>query len=764
MEKPIDKKKTAESGTAEWMTHPETSKATRFRTRYRLGKRALNKVLRLWLFRALLRGDQYSQRARRAARRTLRAVSPFMATLIASALSGLLLATLPADTKLPLKLSEVSLASAGIIGTALALVLTLSLVPAQKAADVFSAAVLQLYARDRQLHGVVGLLSLLVLVSLLLATGWDFGVSARYLTVGQVVGLGAALDALRKFYARTLDLLMPAKALDLVYCECCRTIDKTKRRIDRLVDIHRLTGGAAPEWSDAAARWTFYSQSRISEALSIWIEHLQEFAHKAVSRQDTQAANGALRTLAAIGTKYAESRRGSLVVVPEFSGVMFVPASDVSNVLNPIYEAVKSTCESAVRQPNELVVRGCIVELGNLAAHAMKVVADEGGFGRSSPLAFAPVFYLNDCTKRAAEAAMDDALLASINGLAGVFKNISRDVQSTEVETSALDGLFDIALSCYPRRATVPCIKAVEMMLAGVNQNLRVRGYERVSHLRPVLTKLSQLIPFEVVLDNVGERRSQIFPAYNLSFPSSLPAILAYLANQVAVDEDRPRVDPYDDFTDASELIVHHYRDVAKNVDFGGALLQKWMLNSIFELADVHLHLLKHPTGEPGRFLEGVNNRLIWFIHIPAGFFKRPESFHQHYADDAAGQLAVLGMRLLRLGRLDGTMECGKAIAAIATYSIAAKPFKPFGTADVLVSLECLKRASAALGYATLAQTFAHQSAVDVPEPLKMAVEEALRNRIGFLQEEIDRCDRDDLMQERPATLLKRILEEVRKR
>ena len=68
----------------------------------------------------------------------------------------------------------IDLASAGIIGTALALVLSLSIVPAQKAADVFSAAILKLYARDRTMLWVFALLSCAALLSLLLGTGWSF--------------------------------------------------------------------------------------------------------------------------------------------------------------------------------------------------------------------------------------------------------------------------------------------------------------------------------------------------------------------------------------------------------------------------------------------------------------------------------------------------------------------------------------------------------------------------------------------------------------
>jgi uncharacterized membrane protein len=74
-------------------------------------------------------------------------------------------------TSATVKVSEVHLASAGIIGTALAMVLSLSIVPAQKAADVFSPAILRLYARDRTTLGVFALLSCAAMASLLLGTG-----------------------------------------------------------------------------------------------------------------------------------------------------------------------------------------------------------------------------------------------------------------------------------------------------------------------------------------------------------------------------------------------------------------------------------------------------------------------------------------------------------------------------------------------------------------------------------------------------------------
>jgi hypothetical protein len=55
--------------------------------------------------------------------------------------------------------------------------------------------------------------SLLTLVSVLPGTDWTFGIHPRWTIALQLILLGIALDALRRFYLRTLDLLIPETAL-----------------------------------------------------------------------------------------------------------------------------------------------------------------------------------------------------------------------------------------------------------------------------------------------------------------------------------------------------------------------------------------------------------------------------------------------------------------------------------------------------------------------------------------------------------------------
>jgi tetrahydromethanopterin S-methyltransferase subunit F len=100
--------------------------------RYRLFRqkfRARRRRAALWALSALLK-TRYE--AHLKGRNVLMFSGRWIATLTGLALAGLFALTLPDDLlkSATLKVSEVHLASAGIIGTALALVLSLSIVPA----------------------------------------------------------------------------------------------------------------------------------------------------------------------------------------------------------------------------------------------------------------------------------------------------------------------------------------------------------------------------------------------------------------------------------------------------------------------------------------------------------------------------------------------------------------------------------------------------------------------------------------------------------
>jgi hypothetical protein len=236
----------------------------------------------------------------------------------------------------------------------------------------------------------------------LLGTDWTFGLDPRWTIALQLILLGIALDQLRAFYLRALELLNPQTALGLVREHCGELLKVMVRDAQRVTRLFKVAGGKSGVLEPSAAQWLSFKGSRATQRLIHWIHQLEEFAHKAVARRDTQAATSALTTMAAIGIHYAEVRRNSIVLVPEFAGLMPVGVSDVTVVLNPIYESIKNVCQDAARQPSEAIVAACIGELGRMATHAMTIVHSRDAFGSTAPFSHSPVFYLDVCATEAA--------------------------------------------------------------------------------------------------------------------------------------------------------------------------------------------------------------------------------------------------------------------------------------------------------------------------------------------------------------------------
>jgi hypothetical protein len=679
--------------------------------------------------------------------------------------AGLLLAvmfavTLPQTALSGLKASEVHLASAGIIGTALALVLSLSIVPAQKAADVFSSAILRLYARDRTTLAVFALLSCAAMLSLLFGTGWMFSLTARYSLAAQLVLLGLSLDALRVFYSRALSLLDPATALDLVSRECQRYIRRTKDVVDRMVSVIAAKGG-----DEAVARYAIHTRSSLAAGLSGWAAQLEEFAHKSVTRRDTQAVTAIVSTMADIGEKYSEARRNSMFLQPDFTAGMPLGVSDISNVLNPIYESIKRICEDAAKQSNEAVVQSCLATLGRMAAHAISMV-HTSELQRSAPLAYAPVFYIEQCVKVALPAGMDDAALAAIKGTGQVFARISDDTDTRAAEDGALHILFTVAGAGYARQSIVVCFAAVEMMLLAAQSDLRIRGYRDVSStLRTVLRNIAALVPFEVRMDKSGQRMMMTFPPYSLSYEACLPALLAEAANRVTpVESERSWIDPFDEFKEASDAIVDHYREVAGNVNFEGVLLEKWTVESLLQAARVHIHLLDNPLAGVERFLNTVDECLQRLICAAAFFFSETSDFPYHHASEICDELACIGMGLLQRQRFEAATACGEAIHSIARKSAgatrSASSYGAYGFADCVVKLEILARAAEALDNPPLASTFREHGSYpeNIPEGVRQEFSEAV-GRSRQMEKKLRERGREFRLRDSSVDLLREILQ-----
>ena len=58
-----------------------------------------------------------------------------------------------------------------------------------------------------------------------------------------------------------------------------------------------------------------------------------------------------------------------------------------------------------------------------------------------------------------------------------------------------------------------------------------------------------------MAMDKAGKRRIQTFPPYSLGFEANVAMLLYMVAGQVEVDAERPWVNPFHEFLEASRIL-----------------------------------------------------------------------------------------------------------------------------------------------------------------------------------------------------------------
>jgi hypothetical protein len=664
------------------------------RVQIRHFRRSLLKVARWARVAALMHLFWVQQATARLGRQAFANILRWSATIVAF-LIFVLFVVLVEDTK-DLKTSEVHLTCAQVIGAALVLILSLSIIPAQRAAEAFSPAVLKLYAQDRWLIGAFLILALATMGSVFLGTNLLPRMDPRISIGIQFFLLGVSLDALRLFHGRTLELLIPQTAIQLVIRECTRLLNRVSRRIEKFVRLQHLAiGKSAPT---VASRAMYFSASPVSGSLRFWIAQLGEIAHKLIARRDTSAANNIVTAMGRIGTQYSEARRNSLILLPDFDNIFAGGVSDINDVLNPIYESARVICEDAAKSSDELVARHCIQTIAGMTTHAMTIIHSSDGGWKKAPLAFSPCYWLGLCATIAVKSDMGDAVLAAVSGFQTILLNQKKDVDTTDLEAQSLESLLTLAVASYIKPDAVWGFPAVKAMLLAARHDIELNGYHDHPTLKTVLDYARSLSPPEVAMEKAGKRRLQTFPPYDLGFEANIAVLLEMVARRVTGGAERPWINPFHDFLEAAEDVRHHYRELSRT-DFESTLLRKWVVDSLMAAARVHLALLMQPPAGTEGHIDDVDQSLRWLVSWVPAFFPERTQPHKFHITEAADSLACLGISLLEHDRIESAQGCASAIAGLATNSAALRP-EPYAIADLHERLEVLARAADALGKA----------------------------------------------------------------
>ena len=115
------------------------------------------------------------------------------------------------------------------------------------------------------------------------------------------------------------------------------------------------------------------------------------------------------------------------------------------------------------------------------------------------------------------------------------------------------------------------------MMLLASFCEIRTRGFRGVGSItKDVLSRISNLVVLELIMEAAGKRNFQTFPPYNITNEVRISGIFAEIAENIKpLPEDRPYSNPFHELEDAASDFVQHYRSIADQFLFKGLLLEK---------------------------------------------------------------------------------------------------------------------------------------------------------------------------------------------
>jgi len=640
-------------------------------------------------------------------------------------------------------LDAIFVTSAGLIGTMLALVFSLSIIPIQRAAESFTPSVIRLYSKDKVTHAIFIVLAIFCLVSFIMAAGGFIGLQARSLLPVQIFVIAAALDLLRWHHRRVTHLLQPGEAVSLLSDEIKRNIDLAQQRVSHQAQTYRrsLQKEEKIPRSQRDLESDLYAWSHYDVLLNGLLGEFAETALKAVSRRETYTAQVAVSAMSEAACYYLDRRKDNLVLSLKEGTLIF--GSDVDVVLKPILEHFKDINRDAVIRKAETTSIHVAQALGRIASHTANLKAHVFR-EHTAPLTWLPLGYLRACVEVAQREGLDDAALQGSSVFLSVGQGAPENVQATDVHLHVIEGCDKIAKRFMVSGKDALANESVKDMMTLVHHLMDKKHFQLNEITRAVLEKLEVLAPLAVAREKdlgLFLVSPPLAPAYDLASPVSLAYLVGKTALLIRQEDMKNRVNPYGQLIALNNIIYRHFRSLAENVDLGSSFLLWHITRTIKHICHTSLVLLEFPAKDNlGSIPTELAGQISWYLTFFWVAFSKTTMIDLERAKDACDVLAYVGMSFFNAGYPDLAETSASNITSIVnSYCKAANSPSPYGVAHLLMFIWYIRRLAVVKDNKTM-MTKSDES-MEKPRVLRQdqwpLVQEALETEKKHLEKEL---------------------------
>ncbi|OAN55285.1 hypothetical protein A6A04_11560 [Paramagnetospirillum marisnigri] len=608
-------------------------------------------------------------------------LAPYWATISILICAAIFAAWMPMEWG-NYKAVEIGIGLGGALATVLALALTLSVIPIQRAADHFSASIIHLYAKDKTFRLAFGTLVAAVVLAFMSGSGL-FTLRPRMLFVVQAVLLGSGVDCLRAFYWRFLTLLDPANAPRILTRQAAQAIQWADREVRRCAFVEGLDPNG-PNLDDRYRRAGIYFRaSALLDPVRRWNKDLLEMAAKALERREQSTVAEIFSGLGSIAVFYLNIKKESSF------------GQDEDHIVNPIYEGIMTVSNQAAALGMEETCQNAIKVLGTIAANTAQITVSSGRIVKA-PYIYMPLSYMDRCAETALQKKMQDAGLETIRMCRLVLAHIPEAYDTHAVDASLIDVAAKVAAAGYGMGSWVVANTAADAIVEIAMAELGRERYRRAVLLSKAFYYLEFLLPFAIASSTKVGLMAGSFPPYASTSNHSLASLIQTACSLIpGHDPEHPRRDRLTRFSEVCEATAKHLSDVASKVDFSSSLVMAdliMVLDEIFKTLRQQLESLDPKLSEDEN--ETFDKLASQFIWASGCFWGRDKiNAAPGMADEVARMLSAHAVAFVRLGHIDLATQVAHVIRRIAGNIANLSLNSIYDVADVTAQLWPIKMA-----------------------------------------------------------------------
>lgn len=583
-------------------------------------------------------------------------------------------------------------------GMILALVLTLSIIPIQRAGEVWSTSVVRLYRRDPVTYLSFVVLGIFCITCFAFAVRGLAGIPVSIALAGALATLGFSLDLLRLYHRHVCQLLDPTHSVRLAFQQVKRTVDRTKALVTRVARLQykMLDSKSRKDISIEDIETTIYPRlAGYPNSINSWINDLGEIAVKAVSRGERLLAKAAVFAVAELTNHYLSARKQNLLIVPSQAAMFLASESDVKLITDRTYETLHEVSRAAVSHSDESTAlrvseayQAIAIHTANLGARAYQ--------RNSAPLTFGPIYYMLSCVRFAQTKGLDEVPFQTAAILSEIATRAPKDIKKTDIHVPVIDGIYEIARYLYGKRNFALAEEVIGHQFSILAHMLQKEDFYFRDTLRYVFEKLELLAPLAITNEALADRLSTVHPlgkAYGLISTSSLGYLFERASKTLPhVRTDRDWINPYHVLIDVADIIARHLRNIAENNEFGESFLI-WEIDALIKHIAITIARI---VEQPLRPNHGDERELIdkfeWIQSFYWVAFRNKKTVSKQRADDVGDSLVFIALLYFTHAYPEVLRSSISHIRSILeSYCEIAQPLDYYAIGDMLAHLWAIR-------------------------------------------------------------------------